>query len=84
MIMPKNKFNPINRKLKKADVRDYIENHGAKLHEEYTKFHYQDYGTGYVRQDYVYELPTATLFLFLIPKVMLRLEKELIMKETAF
>lgn len=66
--MPKNKINPINRRLKKAEVKDYIDNHGATLHEEYTNLFYKDYGTGYVNQDYVYELPNGDFIFVFDPK----------------
>ena len=57
--MPKTKINAINRRLKKAEVKDYVDNQGARLHEEYTKFFFEDYGTGYVKEDLVYELPNG-------------------------
>lgn len=66
--MTKTKINSINRRLKKAEVKDYIDNHGAILHEEYTKFFFQDYGTGYVKQDLVYELPNSDFIFVFDPK----------------
>jgi hypothetical protein len=66
--MPKTTINPINRRLKKAEVKDYIDNHGAKLHEEYTKFFFEDYGTGYVKEDLVYELSNGDFIYVFDPK----------------
>ena len=57
--MPKYKTVLKARQLKKAEVKDYIVNHGAIPHEEYTDFFLEDFGTGYTKQNIVYELPNG-------------------------
>lgn len=60
--MPKNKINPLNRRLKKTEVKDFIEN-GAELHEEYSKEYYEKYWNENEKQDLVYELPNGNFIL---------------------
>ncbi len=66
--MSKTTINPINRRLKKVEVNDYIDNHGARLHEKFTKLFFEDHGTGYVKQDLVYELPNGDFIFIFDPK----------------
>jgi len=65
--MPKNKINPLNRQLKKAEVKDFIDN-GAKLHDEYSKDYYEKYWNGNEKQDLVYELTNGDFILVFDPK----------------
>ena len=65
--MPKNKINPLNRRLKKAEVKDFIDK-GAKLHDEYSKDYYEKYWNGNEKQDLVYELPNGDFILVFDPK----------------
>lgn len=52
------------KRLTKKQVQDLINSEG-QLHEEYTKVFEETYGTGYVKQDLVYELPNDRfLFVF--------------------
>jgi hypothetical protein len=62
-----NKIDPLNRRLKKAEVKQFIDN-GAKLHEEYSKDHYEKYWNGNEKQDWVYELPNGDFMLVFDPK----------------
>lgn len=57
--MPKSKDFPLNRRLKKGEVKDLIDNGGAKLHREYTFDFYEKYRNGTEKKDQVYELPNG-------------------------
>lgn len=57
--MPKSKDFPLNRRLKKGEVIDFIETGGAKLHREYTFDFYEKYRNGTEKRDQVYELPNG-------------------------
>ena len=65
--MSKNKMNPLNRRLKKAEVKGFIDN-GAKLHDEYSQDYYEKYHNGQEQQDLVYELPNGDFILVFDPK----------------
>jgi len=64
--MRKNKINSLNRRLKKAEVKGFIDN-GAKLNEEYSKDYYEKYWNGNEKQDLVYELPNGDFILVFDP-----------------
>ncbi|UYQ91788.1 hypothetical protein MKQ68_17005 [Chitinophaga horti] len=57
--MPKSKDFPLNRRLKKGEVKAFIESGGAKLHREYTFDFYEKYRNGTEKRDEVYELPNG-------------------------
>jgi len=57
--MPKNLTYPKNRRLKKSEVKVFIESGGAKLHQEFTEQTYEKYHSGEDKQDFVYELPNG-------------------------
>ncbi len=66
--MPKTQSNQSIRRLTKSEIKDFLENKGAILHEEYTKFFFEDYGTGYTKNDLVYELPNGDFLYVFDPK----------------
>jgi|GEM_PF-6683692 len=56
------------KRLSKKEVKDFIENQGAKLHKEYTELYYEKYFTGFTQEDLVYELPNGNFFYVYDPK----------------
>jgi len=67
LTMARNKINPLNRRLTKAEVKNFIDN-GAKFHEEYSKDYHEKYKSGNEKQDLIYELANGDFIFVFDPK----------------
>lgn len=58
---------PPGRRLTQAEVKDFIEHKGARLHAAYTEAFFEYHGTACMNNDLVYELPNGDVIYILYP-----------------